>query len=474
MQSEKNANCELGMVGLGVMGRNLLLNMADHGHAVAGYDKNQDAVAALRRESGDLAVRAARELQDMVGVLHRPRAIMLLVPAGKVVDQVIEQLLPLLDKDDLIIDGGNSHFSDTDRRVEAVQNHVVHFVGMGVSGGADGARHGPSLMPGGAKEAYLNVQPLFEDVAAKVEGDPCVTFLGPRSAGHYVKMVHNGIEYGIMQLIAETYDIMRHGLGLGNDAMQDVFRRWNAAGLHSFLIEITADILGTTDELTKKPLIDLIRGEAKQKGTGMWTSQDAMSLQTPTPTIDAAVMARDLSGFGGLRRNLAACYSDAPERFPDDSQTWLSRLQQALQAATIITYAQGMSLLRAASHEYGYDISLEAVSRIWRGGCIIRAALLDDMRRAFQATPDLPSLMLDQHFAGELAKYEGALRAVVAQAVDVRVPVPAMSASLAYFDSMHNARLPANLIQAQRDYFGSHTYERIDRDGTFHTDWKKG
>jgi 6-phosphogluconate dehydrogenase len=213
MQSEKNANCELGMVGLGVMGRNLLLNMADHGHAVAGYDKNQDAVAALRRESGDLAVRAARELQDMVGVLHRPRAIMLLVPAGKVVDQVIEQLLPLLDKDDLIIDGGNSHFSDTDRRVEAVQNHVVHFVGMGVSGGADGARHGPSLMPGGAKEAYLNVQPLFEDVAAKVEGDPCVTFLGPRSAGHYVKMVHNGIEYGIMQLIAETYDIMRHGLG---------------------------------------------------------------------------------------------------------------------------------------------------------------------------------------------------------------------------------------------------------------------
>jgi 6-phosphogluconate dehydrogenase len=329
-------------------------------------------------------------------------------------------------------------------------------------------------MPGGAKEAYLNVQPLFEDVAAKVEGDPCVTFLGPRSAGHYVKMVHNGIEYGIMQLIAETYDIMRHGLGLGNDAMQDVFRRWNAAGLHSFLIEITADILGTTDELTKKPLIDLIRGEAKQKGTGMWTSQDAMSLQTPTPTIDAAVMARDLSGFGGLRRNLAACYSDAPERFPDDSQTWLSRLQQALQAATIITYAQGMSLLRAASHEYGYDISLEAVSRIWRGGCIIRAALLDDMRRAFQATPDLPSLMLDQHFAGELAKYEGALRAVVAQAVDVRVPVPAMSASLAYFDSMHNARLPANLIQAQRDYFGSHTYERIDRDGTFHTDWKKG
>ncbi|MCA9253016.1 MAG: NADP-dependent phosphogluconate dehydrogenase [Phycisphaerales bacterium] len=473
MQSDKSLNCELGMVGLGVMGRNLLLNMADHGHAVAGYDKNQDAVAALQRESGELPVYAAGKLKDMIAVLRRPRTVMLLVPAGDIVDQVMKQLLPLLDAGDLIIDGGNSHFTDTDRRVDEMKQRGVQFIGMGVSGGADGARHGPSMMPGGSAEPYTNVQSLFEDVAAKVEGDPCVAFLGPRSAGHYVKMVHNGIEYGVMQLIAETYDIMRHGLGLGNDEMQDVFRHWNATGLGSFLIGITADILGTTDEITNKPLIDLIRGEAQQKGTGMWTSQDAMSLHTPTPTIDAAVIARDVSGLGGLRSNLNGGDSDAPEQFPDASKTWIPRLQQALQAATILTYAQGMSLLRTASHQYDYGLSLEAVSRIWRGGCIIRAAILDDMRSAFQSAPDLPSLMQSEHFAGELAKHQGALRTVVAQSVNARIPVMALSASLAYFDSMHCKRLPANLIQAQRDYFGSHTYERIDREGTFHTEWKK-
>jgi 6-phosphogluconate dehydrogenase len=467
-------NCELGMVGLGVMGRNLLLNMADHGHTVAGYDKDQSKVDALRSESNSRSVRPAKDPASMVAALRKPRTVMLLVPAGPIVDHVIEELRPLLAAGDLIIDGGNSRFTDTDRRAEAMERDGIHYIGMGVSGGEQGARHGPSIMPGGSREAYARVRSLFEDVAAHVDGDPCVTFLGPRSAGHYVKMVHNGIEYGVMQLIAETYDIMRRGLGFGNDQLQGVYQRWNETELRGFLIEITADIFEHTDERTGQRLIDVILDEARQKGTGTWTSQDAMELQCPTPTIDAAVTARDLSGLGVLRRDVSGRYPVPEASFPGDSTMWIERLRSALYTAMIITYAQGLSLLRSASDKYKYNVSLEDVARIWRAGCIIRAALLEDIRNAYRAAPDLSSLLLDDHIGRRLTKHESALREVVGQAGRAGIPAPAMMASLAYFDGLCSRRLPANLIQAQRDCFGSHTYERVDFEGTFHTQWRQG
>ncbi len=468
----KNENCELGMVGLGVMGCNLLLNMADHGHAVAGYDKDQDKVEALRNRSKGMSVSAAADLESMIAALKKPRTVMLLVPAGQIVDKVIEELRPALAEDDLIIDGGNSHFLDTDRRTDTLKGSGIHYIGMGVSGGSHGARRGPSMMPGGSKEAYGRVQSLFEDVAAHVDGDPCVTYLGPRSAGHFVKMVHNGIEYGIMQLIAETYDMMKRGLGLSNDQLHDVYRKWNETEVRGFLVEITGDIFAKTDPDTGRMLVDVIRDQAKQKGTGMWTSEDAMELQCPTPVIDAAVSARDLSGLARQRREVSKRYSVSIASFPGDPTEWVARLQRALYAGMIVTYAQGLSLLRSASEKYNYGVKLEDVARIWRGGCIIRAALLEDIRSAFHARPDLPTLLLDEHLKGQLAKREDALRQVVSQAAHAGIPAPATMAALAYFDGLRSEKLPANLIQAQRDFFGAHTYERVDRDGTFHTDWR--
>jgi 6-phosphogluconate dehydrogenase len=468
-----NEACELGMVGLGVMGRNLLLNMADHGHAVAGYDKDAQKVEALRDEPQARPVHAADDLEGMIALLDKPRTVMLLVPAGTIVDQVIEQLGPIIASGDLIIDGGNSHFTDTNRRAETLEKDGIHYIGMGVSGGARGARRGPSMMPGGSRQAYSRVTSLFEDIAAHVDGDPCVTYLGTRSAGHYVKMVHNGIEYGVMQLIAETYDIMRRGLGLRNDQMQDVYRKWNDSELRGFLIEITANILGRADEQTGRHLIDVILDQAKQKGTGMWASQDAMELKSPTPTIDAAVGARDLSGLGAQRQEVSNRYSTSPGAFSGEHNVWISRLQHALYAGMILTYAQGLSLLRSASDRYRYDVSLEDVARIWRGGCIIRAALLEDIRKAYRAVPGLSTLLLDEHLGAQMTKRLDALRGIVAQAAQVGIPVPALMASLAYFDGLRSGRLPANLIQAQRDFFGSHTYERVDRDGTFHTEWRQ-
>jgi 6-phosphogluconate dehydrogenase len=472
-QMTKIENCELGMVGLGVMGRNLLLDMADHGHTVAGYDKDPDKVEALRRESRKRSVGAADNLNGLIAMLGKPRTVMLLVPAGKIVDQVIKELERLLDADDLIIDGGNSHFTDTDRRAQAVEKSGFHYIGMGVSGGSHGARRGPSMMPGGPREAYARVQSLLEDVAAHVDGDPCVTYLGPRSAGHYVKMIHNGIEYGVMQMIAETYDIMKRGLGLGNDQLQDVYRKWNQTELSGFLIEITADIFGHIDEDSGKHLVDVILDQAKQKGTGMWASQDAMELQSCTPTIDAAVGARDLSSLADQRRDVGGRYSGPRASFPEDPAAWVPRLRDALYAGMIIAYAQGLALLRRASDQYRYNVSLEDVARIWRGGCIIRAALLHDIRDAFRANPKLSSLLLDEHLGNQLRKRQDALRAVAAQALQAGIPAPALSASLAYFDGLRSEHLPANLIQAQRDYFGAHTYERVDREGTVHTHWRQ-
>ncbi|HXG08551.1 MAG TPA: NADP-dependent phosphogluconate dehydrogenase [Gemmataceae bacterium] len=462
---------DLGMVGLGVMGRNLLLNMADHGYAVAGLDTNPDKVQALKTEGAGKKVDATTSAADFLAMLRRPRAVMLLVPAGRPVDAVIETLLPLLEPGDLIIDAGNSHFKDTDRRAKALADKGVHFFGMGVSGGEAGARSGPSIMPGGPQAAYERVRPILEAVAAQVNGEPCVTYLGPGSAGHYVKMVHNGIEYGLMQLLAECYDLMKRGLGLNNDELHAVFDQWNQGELNSFLIEITAQIFLKVDDKTGNRLVDMVLDVARQKGTGKWTSQDAMDLQVPIPTIDAAVSMRDLSGYEEERKAAAKALTGPSERYLGDRQAFLGRLRGALYAATIMTYAQGMAQLRKASQVYGYNLKLEDVARIWRGGCIIRATLLEDLRTAYQANPDLPNLLLDPNLGQAVATRQDDLRAVVGTAAQLGIPAPGFMASLGYYDGYRSARLPANLTQAQRDYFGAHTYERIDEKGTFHTDW---
>jgi 6-phosphogluconate dehydrogenase len=468
-----DAIAEIGMVGLGVMGRNLLLNMADHGFAVAGYDKDPGAVSKLRAEAGARHVEARENVADFVAGIRKPRAVMMLVPAGPVVDSVISDLLPHLDEGDLIIDAGNSHFTDTDVRQKAMQARGLHFFGMGVSGGEAGARHGPSMMPGGPPEAYARVRSILEASSAQVDGTPCVTYLGPRSAGHYVKMVHNGIEYGLMQLIAEAYDLMRRGLKLTDDELSAVFDRWNRGELNSYLIEITADIFREVDEMTGKRLVDVILDAAKQKGTGMWASQDALQLLVPTPTIDVAVSMRNLSAMEEERLAIRESIPDPDPGFEGDRSGFVDQLGRALLAAFILTYAQGMAQLRAASQAYGYKLDLGAVARIWRGGCIIRSALLEPIRAAYARRPDLPHLVADDTLGQAVAKGVPDLRAVVKAAGQLEIPAPAFMVSLGYLDGLRAARLPANLIQAQRDFFGAHTYERVDARGVFHTEWSQ-
>jgi len=465
--------CEIGMVGLGVMGRNFLLNMADHGLLVAGYDKDQDKIEALSQEAENRDIRGTLAIKEFVAQLRRPRAVMLLVPAGAPVDSVINDLLGHLQQGDLIIDAGNSYFKDTDVRLRNLAAKGVQFLGVGVSGGEEGARHGPSIMPGGPKAAYERVRPIFEAAAAKVNGDPCVTYLGPGSAGHFVKMVHNGIEYGVMQIIAETYDFMKRGLDLNDDELYDVYRQWNSGELNGYLLEITGHIFSKVDEKTGKRLIDEILDVAKQKGTGMWTSQSAMELQVPIPTIDLAVAMRDLSVFAKERAQAGAIYRQPIRRFKSDRDAFLTKLGRALYAAMIITYAQGLALLGAASDKYAYHLDLEAVTRIWRGGCIIRAALLEDICAAFHARPDLPNLLHDPILSGKVRDRQKDLRQVVCRAAESGLPAPGLMVSLGYLDACRSAWLPANLIQAQRDYFGAHTYERIDAKGTFHAQWEK-
>ena len=463
---------EIGMVGLGVMGRNLLLNMADHGFAVAGYDKDQDKVEALQKESADRNICGVVNILDFIALLRKPRAIMMLVPAGAPVDSVIKDLLPNLDKGDLIIDAGNSYFKDTNLRASHLMTEGIQFLGVGVSGGEDGARHGPSIMPGGPKEAYERVRPIFEAAAAKVNGDQCVAYLGPGSAGHFVKMVHNGIEYGVMQLLAETYDLMKRGIGMNDDELHDIFSKWNNTEINSYLMEITGYIFSKQDENTGKRLIDEILDVAKQKGTGMWTSQSAMELQVPIPTIDMAVAMRDLSVFVKEREQASAIYKHPKRKFSGDRDAFLKKLHDALYAAMLITYAQGMALLIAASDKYEYHLDLETIARIWRGGCIIRSTMLEDIRTAFHARSNLSNLLLDPNVSLKVMNHKEALRKVVCKAGRLGVPVPALMASLSYFDAYRSAWLPANLIQAQRDYFGAHTYERNDSKGTFHTNWE--
>jgi 6-phosphogluconate dehydrogenase len=463
----------IGMVGLGVMGRNLLLNMADHGFSVAGYDKNAAKVETLRQESMDRDVRGVADIKGFMGLLRQPRTVMMLVPAGPPVDSVISDLLPLLNQGDLIIDAGNSHFKDTDVRARKLAAKGIQFLGVGVSGGEEGARRGPSIMPGGPAGAYERVGPIFEAIAAKVDGEPCVTWLGPGSAGHYVKIVHNGIEYGVMQLIAETYDVMKRSLDANDDELHDVFKEWDTGELKGYLMEITGNIFSKRDEKTDKRLIDEILDVARQKGTGMWTSQSAMELHVQLPTIDVAVAMRDMSVLEKQREEASVIYQRSPRPFSGDRDVLLRQLGHALFAGIVITYAQGMALLVVASDIYAYHLDLEAVARIWRGGCIIRAALLEDVRAAFHARPGLPNLLLDPTLSRKVMEHQEDLRRVVCYAAESGVPMPGLMVSLSYLDAYRSAWLPANLIQAQRDYFGAHTYERIDAKGTFHTEWEK-
>ncbi len=470
-QSEKKY--DLGMIGLGVMGRNLVLNMADEGYTVAGFDKDEDKVEALKKEAANDKVFGAKNLEEFLKSLKKPRAVMMLVPAGDPVDSVIAELLPHLEKDDIIIDGGNSHFVDTERHFKQLSHKGIQFIGVGISGGEEGARHGPSMMPGGTEKAYRRVKDIFEAAAAKVKGEPCVTYLGPKSAGHYVKMVHNGIEYGIMQLISETYHIFKKVVGLNDDELHQVYKKWNEGDLQSYLVEITSAIFSQVDPKTSGRLIDVILDEAKQKGTGKWTSQDAMELQVPVPTIDAAVSMRDLSGYKDEREKAEKILKGPDPSFGGNRDDFIAKMEGILYFSMIATYAQGFSLLRRASEKYNYNLDLVAVARIWRGGCIIRSVLLDEFMKAFRKNPSLENLLLDSHFSDIMMKNQDMVRVVVRQAAEWGIPVPGLMASLGYYDAYRRAWLPANLIQAQRDYFGSHTYERIDEKGTFHTQWNK-
>ncbi|MBK7872171.1 MAG: NADP-dependent phosphogluconate dehydrogenase [Saprospiraceae bacterium] len=462
---------DYGMIGLGTMGRNLVYNMSDHGFFVAGYDKDPAKVDAFVKESLYYSVLGASTVEEFIASLKTPRVILMLVPAGPIVDSVIEELKPLLSKDDLLIDCGNSHFTDTNRRIERLAKENLHFMGIGVSGGESGARRGPSIMPGGAKEAYARVAPMLEAVSAKVNGEPCVAYLGSGSAGQYVKMVHNGIEYALMQLIAETYHLLKEHGELNNSELHDIFTKWNAGSLQSFLIEITAEIFAKKDELTGNDLVDMILDSASQKGTGMWTSQDAMSLHVPITTIDAAVSMRDLSANKKARQAAEQKLHGKTNTENLDKNILIQQAEQAFHFAMIVTYAQGLSQLQKASQEYNYGLNLAEVAKIWRGGCIIRAALLEDIRAAFAKEPDLSNLLVSDIFANQLNNLQESIRAIVKTAVSSGVPMPATVAALTYFDAYRRGWLPANLIQAQRDYFGAHTYQRTDREGTFHTHW---
>jgi 6-phosphogluconate dehydrogenase len=468
----KKFDCDIGMIGLGVMGRNLVLNFADHGYAVTGYDKDSSKVNALQTEAEDRKVVAASSLQEFIKNLKKPRAVMMLVPAGAPVDSVIKDVLPLLEKGDLIIDGGNSHYTDTNKRFTELAEKKIHFLGVGISGGEKGARFGPSMMPGGPKEAYETVRPILEAASAKVNKDNCVTYLGPGSAGHYVKMVHNGIEYGLMQLISESYDLLKKGFDLNNDELHKIYNDWNKKELQSFLIEITSDIFLQPDDKASGRLIDKIQDKAKQKGTGKWTSQDAMELQLPLPTIDAAVSQRDISAYKSERVSASKILTGPNPRIDTDVKTFTTQLEDAVYFAMIVTYAQGFALLKGASQEYKYNINMMDVASIWRGGCIIRAGLLEEIRSAFKKVPDLPNLLLDPFFSKEVLIRQDSIRSIVKFSIDAGIPVPGLMAALGYFDSYRSSRLPANLVQAQRDYFGAHTYERIDAEGVFHTLWK--
>ncbi len=460
-----------GFMGLGVMGYMLALNMERNGFHVAGYDLDAEKVNSFGTKYPGKNLIGCATLEEFLATLERPRRIMLMVPAGKVVDGAIASIKDSLEPGDLLIDGGNTHFPDTERRSKELEALGIIYIGTGVSGGEYGALWGPSIMPGGQVEAWELVKPIFEAISAKVDGEPCVTHIGPRGAGHYVKMVHNGIEYGDMQLIAEAYDILHRGLGLDNAQLHEIFAEWNQGELESYLIEITADIFAKLDPESGQAVVDLILDQAAQKGTGKWTSQNSLDLGAPTPTINAAVESRILSAYKDERLAAADVLAGPEPHISVNTQEVIGWVRDALYAAKICSYAQGFALMRLASEEYAYSLDYGEIARIWRGGCIIRARFLNDIRQAFIRNPELLNLMVDPQFAAALNSRQEALRKVVALAVENGIPALAFSSALAYFDAYRSARLPANLTQAQRDYFGAHTYRRVDRPGSFHTQW---
>ena len=463
---------KMGVVGLGVMGASLARNIESKGFPVVGYDLDKKKMQGfLDGPAKGKAIAGADKPEQLMEMLEQPRRVLMMVPAGKPVDSVIAHLRPHLDEGDILIDGGNSLFTDTDRRSDDLAATGFRFVGAGVSGGEEGALLGPAIMPGGPKDAWEALAPIFRAIAAKAEdGEPCVDHMGPRGAGHYVKMVHNGIEYGDMQLIAEVYDILHRAAGLPARELADIFAEWNDGELRSYLVEITARIFERAEE-GGKPLVDTILDEAQQKGTGKWMSQNAFDIGAPIPTINAAVEARILSSLKTERVAASKVLRGPSPEGRGDRARLVEAARHALYASKITSYAQGMAMLRIASTEYEYGINPGSVARIWRAGCIIRASLLEDIRRAFDRDPSLVNLLLDDAFRDAIAERQDGWRHAVQAAIGLGIPVPAMSSSLAYYDSYRSARLPANLTQAQRDFFGAHTYRRVDREGVFHTDW---
>ncbi len=464
---------QIGVTGLAVMGRNLARNFARHGHPVAVHNRSAARTRALVEEYGDEGTFLPAETPErFVASLERPRRIVIMVKAGAATDAVIDEFAPLLEPGDMIVDGGNANFADTRRREAALRQRGLHFVGTGVSGGEEGALLGPSIMPGGSAESYEALGPLLEDIAAKVDGTPCCTHVGPDGAGHFVKMVHNGIEYADMQLIAEAYDLLRHAAGLPPAEIAEVFRGWNAGRLGSYLIEITAEVLAHVDAATSRPFVDVVVDAAEQKGTGRWTVQTALDLGVPVSGIAEAVFARALSGSTGLRAATRGLPGPAPQRLdPAAARSLVADVEQALYASKIVAYAQGFNQIQAGSAQYGWRIDAGAMATIWRGGCIIRAKFLDRIRAAYDARPDLPSLLVAEHFADAVRGAQDAWRRVVTAAVRIGVPVPGFATALAYYDGLRAERLPSALIQGQRDFFGAHTYRRTDRDGNFHIRW---
>jgi 6-phosphogluconate dehydrogenase len=468
------AKQQIGVIGLAVMGKNLALNIESRGYSVAVYNRSREKTDEFLREAQGKNIVGTYSIEEFVNALEKPRKILLMVKAGAPTDATIEQLKPYLEKGDILIDGGNTYFKDTQRRNKELAELGIHFIGTGVSGGEEGALKGPAIMPGGQKEAHELVRPIFEAIAAKVDGEPCTTYIGPDGAGHYVKMVHNGIEYGDMQLIAEAYFLLKHVLGLNAQELHEVFAEWNKGELNSYLIEITADIFTKIDEETGKPLVDVILDKAGQKGTGKWTSQNALDLGVPLPIITESVFARFISAMKDERVKASKLLSGpAVKPFEGDRNHFIEAVRRALYMSKICSYAQGFAQMKAASEEYNWNLQYGNIAMIFRGGCIIRAQFLQKIKEAYDRDPQLPNLLLDPYFKDIVENYQEALREIIAVAVMRGIPVPAFSSALAYYDSYRMETLPANLIQAQRDYFGAHTYERVDKEGIFHTEWLK-
>ncbi|WP_307255773.1 NADP-dependent phosphogluconate dehydrogenase [Oikeobacillus pervagus] len=463
---------QIGVIGLAVMGKNLAFNIESKGYSVAVYNRSSDKTDSILKEANGRNLKGFYTLDEFVSSLEAPRKILLMVKAGLPTDETLAQLKPLLEKGDIVIDGGNTFFQDTRRRNKDLNELDIHFIGTGVSGGEEGALTGPSIMPGGQKAAYDLVAPILKDISAKVDGEPCCTYIGPDGAGHYVKMVHNGIEYGDMQLIAEAYFLLKNVLGLQAEELHEVFADWNKGELDSYLIEITADIFTKKDEQTGRPLVDMILDKAGQKGTGKWTSQSALDLGVPLPLITESVFARFLSSLKKERVHASQLLKGPNmDGFEGDRQIFIEAVRKALYMSKICSYAQGFAQMKAASDEYGWDLRLGDIAMIFRGGCIIRAQFLQKIKEAFDRDANLANLLLDPYFKEIVGNYQAALREVIATAVKLGIAVPAFSAALAYYDSYRAEFLPANLIQAQRDYFGAHTYERVDQEGHFHTKW---